>query len=74
MNNKIEIILLTTNKSGVLSSVMMASGKLGLLLFKNHSEKINEESSRLTVIFNGQLKCSKEELINTLEALLKSLQ
>ena len=62
--NKIEMTIVTTNKSGVLSSIMMIGVKLGLMVCRNQSEKIDENSSRVSVVFDGELNCSTEVLTN----------
>jgi len=63
-NNKIEMTIVTSNRAGVLSSIMMMGVKLGLMIRRNQSEKIDEDTSRVYVVFDGHLNCSKDELIN----------
>ena len=67
-DEKVEITLLTTNKTGILAKIMMTSAKHGLMVFKNHSDKIDENSSRFSIIFNGTIKTSPDELTQALEA------
>jgi len=46
MNNKtkVEITLLDSNKSGVLSSLMVKGGSLGLIYRRQHTEKLNADT------------------------------
>ena len=62
--NKVEVILLTSNKTGILSSIMMVGAKFGLMLVKNKFLKIDENNYRLFLFFNGKLNCSEYEFSN----------
>jgi len=64
MNNKVEVTLLTSNKSGVLSSLMVKGGSLGLIYRRQQAEKIGIDNSRLVLSFDGNLNCNKSESIN----------
>ncbi|MGK0270098.1 MAG: hypothetical protein ACI88H_000733 [Cocleimonas sp.] len=65
--NKIEITLLVNNKSGVLSSLMVKGGSLGLIYRRQQSEKIDDNNSRIVLSFDGKLNCNKHESIRTFE-------
>ncbi len=65
--NKVEITLLVSNKSGVLSSLMVKGGSLGLIYRRQHAEKLNNDNSRLIISFDGELNCDKHQSITTFE-------
>ena len=66
--NKVEISLLISNKAGVLSSLMVKGGSLGLIYIRQHTEKLNADNSRIVISFDGELNCNKHESITTFEA------
>jgi len=67
-DKKVELSLLTTNKKGILSSVMMRGSNVGLM-YKNHRlEKLDDQQSRMKITFEGRLNCSQEDLINSIES------
>lgn len=66
--DQVELILTTSKKTGILSSIMMIGVKYGLMLVKNKSTKIDEESTRFLLVFNGKLNSSKSDLSNELES------
>lgn len=68
MSNKIEITLITSNKTGILASIMMTCFKQGLMVEKNSTAKIDDKNSRLTIYFNGDLKCDEDLLISEVES------
>lgn len=68
IDNKIELSLITVNKSGTLSSIMMQGDSLGLMYHQHQIEAINENQSRLNIIFEGCLKCTEETLREKIEA------
>jgi len=67
--NKIEITVLALNRAGVLSSLMVKGGSLGLLYRRQKAEKINTENSRITITFNGTINCNKHQSIKAFEEL-----
>lgn len=69
MNNKVEITLLVTNKSGVLSSLMVEGGSLGLIYRRKQTEKLNAETSRIVISFDGEIDCDKQKSISTFKEL-----
>jgi len=72
--NKVEITLLVSNKTGVLSALMVKGGSLGLIYRRQHAEKLNIENSRIVISFNGELNCNKQESINTFEDLAEVIK
>ena len=67
-DKKVEISLLTNNKSGILSSIMMQGSNVGLLYQKHHLEKLDDQMSRMRITFEGRLNCSQEDLIHAIES------
>lgn len=67
-DKKVEISLLTTNKSGILSSVMMRGSDVGLMYQNHQLEKLDDQQSRMTITFEGRLNCSQEDLIDSIES------
>ncbi|MEH6456679.1 MAG: hypothetical protein V7749_10170 [Cocleimonas sp.] len=67
--NTVEITLLVSNKSGVLSALMVKGGSLGLIYRRQHAEKLNSENSRVVISFIGELNCNKQQSIKTFEDL-----
>ena len=67
-SNDLEITFTTSNKSGVLSSIMLLAGKQGLIYRRYQLHSKTDDSSKMVVQFSGALKCSKDELINNMEA------
>lgn len=65
-DKRIEMALLTTNKRGNLSSIMMLGNKHGLMYQKHHLVKIDDTQSRMTITFEGSLNCSNDELIDAI--------
>lgn len=65
--NKVQIILLTTNKSGILSFIMLKCGAAGLSYRKNTIDKISDHERRLKVYFQGMFDCEQEYLVKILE-------
>ena len=47
---------------------MLKTGSLGLMIRRNHSEKIDDDRSRLVIVFDGEMNCSKGQLIDVLES------
>ena len=66
---KIEMSLLLSNKSGVLSSVMKQGTSHGLMYQKHHLEKLDETQSRIKISFEGCLTCPQDELISSIESI-----
>lgn len=66
--SKVEMTLLTSNKSGILSSIMIKGGKVGLMYRRNNTEKLDDDNSRMVVNFEGALSCSKGEFIDEMES------
>ncbi len=71
MTNKklIEITILVSNHSGILSSLMIKAGAFGLIYLRQHTEKLNDEESRIVLSFNGELDFSLDAPINSFEEL-----
>ncbi len=65
--NKVEVTLLVINKSGVLSSLMVKGGSLGLIYRRQQAEKLNDKSMRIVISFEGELNCNKQESITAFE-------
>jgi len=65
--NKVEVIVLATDKAGVLSSLMMKGNALGLVYRRNKTEELSGNKQRITISFYGTLNCEKEECIKVLE-------
>ena len=61
--NKVEITLLVSNRSGILSALMIKGGSLGLMYRGQQAEKINADTSRITISFDGKLNCNKQQSI-----------
>lgn len=68
MNQNIKITVITSNKSGVLSSIMLIGIKNGLV-FRSH-KFCNREQNLLERIlyFEGNLTCSENDLYHKLDA------
>lgn len=69
MRDTVEITLLTSNQTGMLAAIMKAGAILGLMLSKNKFEKTSEENSTGVILFNGRLKGSEQDLIDSMQAL-----
>jgi len=67
-DKKVELSLLTTNRAGILSSIMMKGSNVGLLYQKHHLEKLDDQQSRMKITFEGRLNCSQDDLINSIES------
>lgn len=67
-DEKVEITLLASNKSGILSSIMVKGGKAGLMYRRNKLTEIDSDRSRMVINFTGSLNCSKGELIDAMES------
>ncbi len=67
-DKKVEFSLLTTNRKGILSSIMMKGSNVGLLYQKHHLEKLDDQQSRMKITFEGHLNCSQDDLINAIES------
>lgn len=67
-DKKVEMSLLTSNRSGILSSIMMQGSNVGLLYQKHHLEKLDDQQSRMKITFEGNLNCSQDDLINAIES------
>lgn len=63
-NNKVEVTLLVTNKSGILSALMIKGGSLGLMYRRQSAQKLNDNISRIIVSFEGKLNCSQQQSVN----------
>ncbi|MEH6457424.1 MAG: hypothetical protein V7749_13925 [Cocleimonas sp.] len=68
MNNKVQITLLTSQKSGVLSAVMLKADKFGLKYQRNQSEWLTDNRFRMIIYFNGSLNCTQVEFIDAMES------
>lgn len=66
-NKKIEMSLLISNKPGILAAIMMQGNNLGLMYQKHQLVKLDNDQSRMTIIFEGPLNHSKEVLIEAIE-------
>lgn len=71
MTNKklIEITILVSNHSGILSSLMIKAGAFGLIYLRQHTEQLNDEESRIVLIFSGEFDFNREEPIQSFEEL-----
>lgn len=67
-DKKVELSLLTTNRKGILSSIMMKGSNVGLLYQKHHLEKLDDQKSRIKITFEGHLNCSQDDLISVIES------
>ena len=67
-DKKVELSLLTTNRAGILSSIMMRGSNVGLMYQNHHLEKLDEQQSRMKITFEGRLNCSQEDLIESIES------
>lgn len=67
MKDKIEITLLINNNCGVLSSLVVIGGSLGLDYRRQCTEKIDADSSRINMLFAGELNCNKQESIKAFD-------
>jgi len=68
IDKKVEISLLTNNKKGILSSIMMRGSSVGLMYQNHHLEKLDDQQSRMKITFEGRLNCSQEDLIDSIES------
>lgn len=66
--DNINITLVTSVKSGILSSIVVSAMKLGLKMTKNWSEKIDDDNVRLFITFGGIFNHDESELRETLES------
>ena len=66
--NKIFVTLITSNRSGVLSAVMFKGKKMGLMLTKNKTEKLDDARSIMEIEFEGILPCTDAEFIQEIES------
>lgn len=67
-DNTVEINIVASNKSGLLSFLMLSGSKVGLIYKKKQDQPINQEKTRVNVIFTGALKCSKDDFIALIES------
>ena len=67
-DKKVEMSLLTTNKAGILSSIMMKGSSVGLLYQNHRLEKLDDQQSRMKITFEGHLNCSQNDLIDAIES------
>ena len=65
-NKKVEISLLTSNKSGILASIMRQSNSLGLIYQKHQLVKVDTNLSRMDITFDGDLNCSVDEFTDSM--------
>ena len=68
-DKRIEMSLLMSNKSGVLSSVMKQGTSHGLMYQEHHLEKLDEAQSRIKITFEGSLNCPQDELVDSIESI-----
>ncbi len=68
INDRVELVITISNKTGVLSSIMSIGVEYGLMLVKNKSIKIDDSTSRLLLVFNGKLNCSEVVFKNELKS------
>ena len=71
MKNKptVEFTLLVSNKPGVLSSLVVKGGSVGLAYRSQQAKKINPDRSRMVISFDGEISCNKQDSITTFEDL-----
>ena len=62
--NKATITLLVSDKPGVLSSLMLKSGSLGLRYRRLKSEKLSNGNTRIAISFDGKLNCDRQQSID----------
>lgn len=66
-NKSIEITLLISNNTGVLSSLMIKAGVMGLTYVRQHTDRINDEQSRIVLYFNSEFNTSNKVPIKSFE-------
>lgn len=66
---KVEFTLLVSNKSGVLSSLVVKGGSVGLAYRSQQAKKLNTEKSRMVISFDGEISCDRHESIANFEEL-----
>lgn len=67
-DKKVEMSLLTTNRAGILSSIMMQGSNVGLMYQKHQLEKLDDQQSRMKITFEGRLNCSQDDLIDAISS------
>lgn len=65
--SKVKITFLVTDKSGVLSSILLTGDLLGLVFRKQTTTKLETNNSRVKVYFDGEFNCSRKESISRFE-------
>lgn len=66
--NKVLVNILTSNKSGPLSSIMLNGRKAGLMFTSKKTVEVDDNNLRLSVVFEGSLNCHVKEFIKTIES------
>lgn len=68
-NDKLEITIIATPQSGILSSMMRTLGSHGLIYRKMKSEPCEDNMNRIKIIAEGQLNVDNENLISSIESI-----
>lgn len=66
--NKVLVNILTSKKSGSLSSIMLNGRKAGLMFTSKKTIEVDDNTLRLSVVFEGSLNCHVKEFIKTIES------
>lgn len=67
-DNKVQVTIITSNKSGILSSIMLNSHKLGLTYRRNQLTKLDNDKSSMVISFVGKLNCTEAHFIKLMES------